>query len=142
MLTQERQDIVTALVTLGQERGFLTLDQVLDHAPPDLDVEEVSTLLQELEGQGIEVEGAELSGVEVPPERAPAMIDDYPALAVAAACAEGATAMHGLAELRVKESDRLAAMAAGLTACGVAVEALADGLVVHGAGGRPPGERR
>ena len=59
MLTQERQDIVTGLVTLGQERGFLTLDQVLDHAPPDLDVEEVSALLQELEGQGIEVEGAE-----------------------------------------------------------------------------------
>ena len=59
MLIQERQDIVTALVTLGQERGFLTLDQVLDHAPPDLDVEEVSVLLQELEGQGIEVEGAE-----------------------------------------------------------------------------------
>ena len=46
-------------MTLGQERGFLTLDQVLDHAPPDLDVEEVSALLQELEGQGIEVEGAE-----------------------------------------------------------------------------------
>ena len=59
MLTQERQEIVTALVTLGQERGFLTLDQVLEHAPPDLDVEEVSALLQELEGQGIEVEGAE-----------------------------------------------------------------------------------
>ena len=59
MLTQERQEIVTALVTLGQERGFLTLDQVLDQAPPDLDVEEVSALLQELEGQGIEVEGAE-----------------------------------------------------------------------------------
>ncbi len=59
MLTQERNDIVTALVTLGQERGFLTLDQVLDHAPPDLDVEEVSAVLQELEAQGIEVEGAE-----------------------------------------------------------------------------------
>ena len=59
MLTQERQDIVTALVALGQERGFLTLDQVLDHAPADLDVEEVSALLQDLEGQGIEVEGAE-----------------------------------------------------------------------------------
>ena len=59
MLTQERQEIVTTLVTLGQERGFLTLDQVLDQAPPDLDVEEVSALLQELEGQGIEVEGAE-----------------------------------------------------------------------------------
>ena len=59
MLIQERQDIVTALVALGQERGFLTLDQVLDNAPADLDVEEVSALLQELEGQGIEVEGAE-----------------------------------------------------------------------------------
>ena len=58
-MIQERQDIVTSLVTLGQERGFLTLDQVLDHAPPDLDVQEMSALLQELEGQGIEVEGAE-----------------------------------------------------------------------------------
>ena len=59
LLTQERQDVVTAIVTLGQVRGFVTLDQVLDHAPPDLDVEDLSSLLQELEGQGIEVDGAE-----------------------------------------------------------------------------------
>ena len=59
MLTQERQDIVTVLVALGQERGFVTLDQVLDHAPPDLDVEDLSLVLQDLEGRGIEVDGAE-----------------------------------------------------------------------------------
>jgi 3-phosphoshikimate 1-carboxyvinyltransferase len=78
-----------------------------------------------------------LKGVEVPAERAPSMIDEYPILAVAAACAEGTTIMRGLAELRVKESDRLAAMARGLAANGVAVEELPDGLIVHGRG-RPP----
>ena len=62
-----------------------------------------------------------LTGVEVPAERAPSMIDEYPILAVAAAFAEGPTVMGGLAELRVKESDRLALMAAGLAACGAAV---------------------
>ena len=59
MLTQERQDIVGELVSLGQGNGSLTLDQVLDHAPADLDVEDISALLQELESQGIEVDGAE-----------------------------------------------------------------------------------
>ncbi len=59
MLTQERQDIVVELVALGQGHGSLTLDQVLDHAPPDLDVEDISALLQDLESQGIEVDGAE-----------------------------------------------------------------------------------
>ena len=59
MLTQERQDIVAELVTLGQGHGSLTLDQVLDHAPADLDVEDISSLLQDLESQGIEVDGAE-----------------------------------------------------------------------------------
>ena len=59
MLTQERQDIVAELVSLGQGNGSLTLDQVLDHAPADLDVEDISALLQDLEGQGIEVDGAE-----------------------------------------------------------------------------------
>ena len=63
-----------------------------------------------------------LNGVEVPADRAPSMIDEYPVLAVAAACAEGTTVMRGLAELRVKESDRLAAIADGLALCGVAVE--------------------
>ena len=52
--------------------------------------------------------GGALKGVDVPPERAPTMIDEYPILAVAAACAEGTTRMLGLAELRAKESDRLA----------------------------------
>ena len=87
----------------------------------------------------IEVEGAELSGVEVPPERAPRTIDEYPVLAVAAACAAGRTVMRGLAELRLKESDRLAAVAAGLADNGVAVEERDDGLVVTGRAGRPPG---
>jgi 3-phosphoshikimate 1-carboxyvinyltransferase len=73
-----------------------------------------------------------LKGVTVPPERAPSMIDEYPILAVAAAFAEGPTVMRGLAELRVKESDRLALMAAGLAACGAAVEEEPEGLVVHG----------
>ena len=85
----------------------------------------------------LRVRGAALCGVDVPPERAPRMIDEYPALAVAAACASGATRMLGLAELRVKESDRLAMIAEGLTACGARVEAWEDGLTVHG-DGRPP----
>ncbi len=59
MLKEERQEIVTTLVALGQERGFLSLDQVLDHAPPDLDVEDLTSVLQDLEAQGIEVEGAD-----------------------------------------------------------------------------------
>ena len=65
------------------------------------------------------IRGGELRGVEVPAERAPAMIDEYPILAVAAALARGTTVMRGLSELRVKESDRLATMADGLAACGV-----------------------
>ena len=59
MLIEERQVIVNTLVTLGQERGFLTLDQVLDHAPADLDGEDLSSRLQVREGQGFEVDGAE-----------------------------------------------------------------------------------
>ena len=58
-MKEERQEIVTTLAALGQERGFLNLDQVLDHAPPDLDVEDLTSLLQDLEAQGIEVEGAD-----------------------------------------------------------------------------------
>jgi 3-phosphoshikimate 1-carboxyvinyltransferase len=76
-----------------------------------------------------------LTGIEVPPEIAPSMIDEYPILFVIAAFAQGRTVMRGLEELRVKESDRIAAMAAGLTACGVTVEELPDGLIVHGRGG-------
>ena len=75
-----------------------------------------------------------LKGVEIGPERAPSMIDEYPMLAVLAAFAEGRTVMRGLAELRVKESDRLAGVARGLEAIGVGVEELPDGLIVEGRG--------
>ena len=85
------------------------------------------------------VEAAELQGIEVPAARAPSMIDEFPILAVAAACARGTTVMRGLGELRVKESDRLAALARGLAACGVEVEEGPDSLAVHGRGARPPG---
>lgn len=84
------------------------------------------------------VRHSRLKGIEVPAERAPSMIDEYPILAVAAAFAEGTTRMHGLGELRVKESDRLSAMATGLAACGVSVEIVGDTLIVQGSG-RPPG---
>ncbi|MEM9095376.1 MAG: 3-phosphoshikimate 1-carboxyvinyltransferase [Neomegalonema sp.] len=75
-----------------------------------------------------------LKGIEVPPERAPSMIDEYPILSVAAAFAEGVTIMRGVHELRVKETDRIAATARGLEACGVAVEEELDVLTVHGRG--------
>src|SRR5579862_8230249 len=74
------------------------------------------------------VRASSLKGVEVPPERAPSMIDEYPILAIAAAFAEGRTVMRGLEELRVKESDRLSAIVAGLRANGVAVEESEDGI--------------
>lgn len=80
-----------------------------------------------------------LRGIEVPGERAPSMIDEYPILAVAAAFAKGRTVMHGLAELRVKESDRLAAIATGLSDCGVDVAIEGDTLIVNGTGERPAG---
>jgi len=75
---------------------------------------------------------SQLTGVEVPAERAPAMIDEYPILAALAAFAQGKTIMNGLAELRVKESDRLAAMVAGLLACGAKAESRGYTLVVTG----------
>jgi 3-phosphoshikimate 1-carboxyvinyltransferase len=76
-----------------------------------------------------------LTGAEIPAERAPRMIDEYPILAVAAAYASGRTVMRGLAELRVKESDRLSAIAAGLAGCGVRVVVDGDDLIVDGIGG-------
>ena len=83
------------------------------------------------------VRAGPLVGIDIPAERAPRMIDEYPVLAVAAACARGRTFMRGLAELRVKESDRLAAIARGLGACGVRVAVDGDILTVEG-DGRPP----
>ncbi|WP_374107072.1 3-phosphoshikimate 1-carboxyvinyltransferase [Maritalea mobilis] len=76
----------------------------------------------------------DMKGVEVPPARAASMIDEYPILSVVAANAEGPTVMRGVKELRVKESDRIAAMADGLRACGVEVEDGPDWWIVHGRG--------
>ncbi|MES2193212.1 MAG: 3-phosphoshikimate 1-carboxyvinyltransferase [Pseudomonadota bacterium] len=85
------------------------------------------------------VRASKLRGVEVPPERAPSMIDEYLVLAVAAAFAEGTTIMRGLQELRVKESDRLEATAAMLRVNGVQVEITGDDLIVEGKGHVPGG---
>jgi 3-phosphoshikimate 1-carboxyvinyltransferase len=85
----------------------------------------------------LRVRAGPLVGVEIPPERAPSMIDEYPILAMVAACARGRTVMRGLAELRVKESDRLAGTAEGLARCGVKVVVEGDDLIVEG-NGRPP----
>ena len=85
----------------------------------------------------LRVRHAALTGIEVDPAIAPAMIDEFPVLFVAAALASGTTRTTGLDELRVKESDRLAAMAAALTAAGARVEEHEDGLTIHGTGGEP-----
>ncbi len=80
-----------------------------------------------------------LKGVDVPASRVPSMIDEFPVLAMAAACAEGTTRMTDLAELRVKESDRLLMVANGLKACGVNLEMGDDWLTIHGTGKPPKG---
>jgi 3-phosphoshikimate 1-carboxyvinyltransferase len=87
----------------------------------------------------LRVGAAVLEGVDVPPERAPSMIDEYPILAVAAAFASGETRMRGLSELRVKESDRLAAISRGLLRAGVENRIEGDDLVVAGCAGDVPG---
>ncbi|PPR21496.1 MAG: 3-phosphoshikimate 1-carboxyvinyltransferase [Alphaproteobacteria bacterium MarineAlpha10_Bin2] len=87
----------------------------------------------------IAVRASNLRGIQVPPARAPSMIDEYPILAVLAACAEGPSRLRGLGELRHKESDRFAAIVAGLRAAGVAVEAVDDDILITGTGASPPG---
>lgn len=78
-----------------------------------------------------------LRGIDVPPEVAPSMIDEFPVFFVAASMAQGRTTTSGLDELRVKESDRLALMAAGLKAIGAQVEEREEGLIIEGSGGEP-----
>ncbi len=85
------------------------------------------------------VKRSALKGVVVPAHRAPRMIDEYPVLAMAAACADGETRMCGLGELRVKESDRLSLVAEGLHACGAEVRIEGDDLIVRGKGKPPQG---
>jgi 3-phosphoshikimate 1-carboxyvinyltransferase len=87
----------------------------------------------------IDVTSGTVRGADIPAERAPSMIDEYPILAVAAACASGSSRLRGLKELRVKESDRLAATAAMLMENGVRVETEDDDLIIHGTGAPPSG---
>jgi 3-phosphoshikimate 1-carboxyvinyltransferase len=133
--------LVAALVTPGSEvtvEGMLLnplrigLLDTLGDMGADLSVTNVREEGGELVGD-VTARHSELQGVEVPPERAPSMIDEYPILAVAAAFAQGKTIMRGIGEMRVKESDRIALMAAGLTACGIGVEEEPEALTVIGA---------
>jgi 3-phosphoshikimate 1-carboxyvinyltransferase len=119
-----RNGLYLTLVEMGAEIEFLS--------PREEGGEPVADLRVRFSGN--------LKGIEVPPERAPSMIDEYPVLSVVAAFATGKTVMRGVKELRVKESDRIDAMARGLEACGVRVEEDEDTLIVHGMGpGGVPG---
>lgn len=129
-----------ASVMLNPTRtGLLT---VLRRMGADIKIENERTESGEIIGDLV-VTASTLKGTDVEPELAPSMIDEFPVLAVAAAFAEGRTRMNGLAELRVKESDRLAAVAEGLKTIGVKFELGTDWLVVEGCGpnGVPGGGR-
>jgi 3-phosphoshikimate 1-carboxyvinyltransferase len=137
--------LVAALIVPGSE---LILDAVMTNPLRTgllATLREMGASIEELEKRDdgeevadLRVRTSVLKGVDVPPERAPSMIDEYPILAVAASFAEGITRMRGLKELRVKESDRLAATADMLRANGVTVEIEGDDLIVQGRG-RPAG---
>lgn len=81
------------------------------------------------------VRAASLRGIKIPRQQVPLAIDEFPVLFIAAACAEGETVLRGAEELRVKESDRIAAMAEGLQTLGVDTQVLDDGIVIQGFGG-------
>ena len=134
--------LVAALIVPGSE---LVLEAVMTNPLRTglfTTLREMGANIEELEKRSdggeevadLRVRAGALKGVEVPAERAPAMIDEYPILAVAAACAQGITRMKGLQELRVKESDRLEATADMLRANGVVVEIEGDDIIVHGKG--------
>ena len=137
--------IVAALLVPGSE---LTIENVglnptragLVHVLRAMGGNIVETNPREVGGEPVAdliVSHSALKGIEIDPAIAPSMIDEFPILFVAAALAQGRTVTRGLDELRVKESDRLAAMAAALTAAGAQVEETADGLIIDGTGGEP-----
>lgn len=133
-LITENSDLLIPGVMMNPTRRGL-IDTLLDMGAR---IEVVSE--EECNGEPVadlRVRSSALRGVTVPAKRAPSMIDEYPVLAVAAAFAEGTTRMQGLGELRVKESDRLSAVAVGLKACGVECEEGEDSLAVTG--GTVPG---
>jgi 3-phosphoshikimate 1-carboxyvinyltransferase len=143
--------IVAALIVPGSEvriERVLTsplrvgLLQSLREMGAEIHIEDEHVEGGELVANILVCSGRGLSGIDVPAERVPTMIDEYPILAVAAACARGRTRLHGLAELRVKESDRFAAIVDGLCACGVAAASEDDTIVIDGSGSPPPGGAR
>ena len=115
MLNPTRTGLIETLVEMG---GDIEITDRMEK-----NGEEVGT---------ITVKSSALKGVNVPASRAPSMIDEYPILSVAAACADGETVMNGIEELRVKETDRVAAMEAGLKACGVNVTSNESQMIVSG----------
>ena len=117
-----RDGLFTTLIEMGADIDIMNLREEAGEKVADL-----------------RIRARQLHGIEVPPERAPSMIDEFPVLFVAASFAKGRTVMRGLHELRVKESDRLSAMAAGLKSCGVTFEELDDGLIIDGDGNAPAG---
>jgi len=139
--------VVAALIVPGSEVtirgvGMNPLRDGLYRTLTEMGADITLTNRREVGGEPVAdlvVRASRLKGVVVPPDRAPSMIDEYPILAAAAACAEGRTVMRGLAELRVKESDRLAAVERGLAVNGITVVAGPDSLTVEGTGGAPSG---
>lgn len=135
-LLLDGSDITLSAVGLNPHR--IGLIETLNEMGADIQIKKRRDEAGEPVGE-LRVRASRLRGVDVPAARGPSMIDEYPILAMAAACASGTTVMRGLGELRVKESDRLAAIANGLTSCGIQVEVGPDSLIVHGCGGRPSG---
>ena len=139
--------IVAALVVEGSDVTFSDVMTNPLRTGLFTTLREMGASIEESEGRGdagepmarLRVRASKLHGVEVAPERAPSMIDEYLVLAVAASFAEGTTIMRGLKELRVKESDRLEATAAMLRVNGVKVEIAGDDLIVEGRGHVPGG---
>jgi 3-phosphoshikimate 1-carboxyvinyltransferase len=121
-LNPSRTGLLASLAQMGAEIAHL--DERVEGGEPVAD---------------LRVRAGALQGADIPPERAPSMIDEYPVLAVAASCARGRTVMRGLAELRVKESDRLTGIATGVAACGVKVTIEGDDLIIDGDGNPPTG---
>jgi 3-phosphoshikimate 1-carboxyvinyltransferase len=130
LLVPGSEVVLTGVMTNPLRTGLIT---TLREMGADIEALESRSDVGE-EMADFRVRASALRGVEVPAARAPSMIDEYPVLAVAASFAEGTTVMRGLKELRVKESDRLAAVADGLKANGVEVEIDGDDLIVHGKG--------
>ena len=122
-MNERRAGVFTTLIEMGAD---ITIENARDMAG-----EPVADLHVKYNGP--------LSGINVPAERVPSMIDEFPILSVAAACAKGTTTITDLAELRVKESDRLLMVAEGLKKCGVELEMAEDSLTVHGTGNAPKG---